>query len=367
LTGATGPVGNDGIQGSTGVRGATGSTGPAGATGSGATGATGVVGPVGATGTRGATGLTGATGPQGPVGPAGSINLPEGSQFNSTTASVVCNVEVGGLAPGEIINSGTSFQEFVERMARRRFLPTITYPSLSLSSNLGTSHEIGEVIYTILTATYSRGSALGANDINGVWQPSLLQGPVSDVPSYYIINEVTTAGNNELEVPPITFTESMFNPDTPLIITASVQAATMQVYDSLGSIVYLGTSFTPVANLAFTAYRKLFYGFNLEAGVTSQQIRSLPYSANVTHAGLAPFNINIPAGTESVVIATPPNSPVTNITLLSGGFNVNITQLFSYSNVEVQGPSANYSSVYNYYRYRPAGGFTQAAIYRVTV
>lgn len=364
LLGATGLQGNDGITGATGVTGPSGATGPIGATGSGATGASGPVGGLGATGSLGATGPVGATGLIGPMGPAGELTFPEGVAFNATTASVVCNLTVGGLERGNIIDSGTTLQQFVEMLVRGRFYPVIVPPNLTLAPSTPAAQEVGTLVTFDLTATYNRGSVTGGT-YNQMWDANYPVGPVGGEAISYTINNVSTSGNDTLEEVRLTYTEGLSK-----TYTASVAiSAGPTIFDSMGNGVYHpgNQATTLYGNVVCTAYRKLFYGLNLGVDADSSAIRGLPSSINAPYAGMPPFYINIPAGSSSVVIACPPGVTISSIELKTGAISVDITDIFSLTSVSVAGASPGYEVNYNYYRYRPAGGFTQAASYKVTI
>lgn len=364
LLGATGLSGNDGITGATGVQGPSGATGQRGATGSGATGASGPTGGLGATGSLGATGMVGATGPLGPVGPAGEITVPEGTQFPVTTASVVCNLDVGGLSKGKVIDSGTTFQQFVEMLTKGLFSPTIVPPSLTLTSNLPNNQEVGSFSSFNLTAVYNRGSVSGGT-VNQIWEPSYLAGDVGGDVESYTINNAATSGDDTLEDVQLTFTEGLTR-----TYYASVNIAQGPlIFNSVGGVVYYPTNqrTTLNANLVFSSYRKLFYGLNLRSDADSSAIRGLPNSINGPYIGMPAFNINIAAGSTSVVIACPPGITISSIQLQAGSLAVDLTDVFTTSTVVVAGAAAGYEANYTYYRYRPAGGFSQAAVYKVTI
>lgn len=363
--GATGAQGVNGITGATGQIGPRGATGPQGATGAGSTGATGIAGPSGATGLTGATGLAGATGPIGPSGPAGNINFPEGVTVLTTTESVLSNVNIGGILRGNTIDSGTTFQQLVSRLFRARHLPTIVSPSLTISSNIPLSQEIGTVTDVLITATYDRGSATGASMQDGMWEPALFQNYVGGEALYYQIDGVSTGGDDFLTISNVTFTENM---NRSVSATVGINNG-MNIYDSLGELVYhsympLG-SITSTVNL--TSYRKLFYGYNLSESATSAEIRGLPYTVNNPAVGEV-FYLPVHPGISSIAIACPPNRSLSSVINQTGPFMLDIKNVFTTSFVSVNGAgNSGNSAIYKYYRYKPAGGFTQSALYKITI
>lgn len=374
VMGATGPVGETGATGEVGPTGIQGATGSEGATGAGATGATGEIGGVGSTGVMGATGLTGATGLPGSTGsigatgPAGYVELSEGSLLAALTNSVICNTTLGGLTPGYVINTGTTFQQFVELLTRPRYTPTVVLPSLTLSTNTMVAQEVGEIAIFDMVASYSRGTVNGFAAAGGVWDPLAFQGYAAGLVNSCTIDDVLIgAGTNmirnsvELE-----FTEGLSKTYTAIANIAGGEP----FVDSEGVTVSSPTTSPSVltAELTFTSYRKLFYGLNLNSAPTSIDIRSLPNYVAAPHVGMAPFYIDIPAGTSSVVIACPSDIEISSIIWQGvNSLTMDLAHLFSTSLIYVPGANNQAPIIYTYYYYSPADGFSQAAVYKVII
>jgi len=374
LTGFMGPTGPEGATGAEGPTGVQGATGPDGATGFGATGPVGSTGIAGATGATGfgATGLTGATGLLGPTGPAGYLELSEGVFVAALTNSVVCNVAVGGLPQGYVINTGTTFQQFVEMIARPRLVPVVIPPSLTLSTNIELNQEVGTSIAFSLISEYDRGAILGA-DQGGIWQSGAFQGYAGGAVEAAYIDDVLIAGgegNFVLDTIPIEFSEGFSITYTAYV---NIQGGDPFV-DSNGAPINESGPSTITTELTFKAYRKLFYGLNLGSSPSSAEIRALanhintPYVGDDPYPGIAPFYINVPAGSSSVVIACPPGTFISSIIWYGQhSIPVDVVSLFSLHSVDVEGAGPGHTAAYNYYRYRPADGFAQSAVYRIII
>jgi hypothetical protein len=139
-------------------------------------------GATGPTGPEGQPGAPGPAGPQGPPGPAGTGG--SGSAF--LTNSVTSAVTAGAISPGDVVATGTSFQEFVEQLLLDTFYPTFTPPSASLANNAGSLREINETFSLTLTLTYNAGSINGKK-VGGIWQPTTSQGPRGGAAQNYTI------------------------------------------------------------------------------------------------------------------------------------------------------------------------------------
>ena len=360
-TGATGATGSNGATGATGADGATGATG---------FGATGATGTAGATGQQGATGLTGATGvgEMGATGPRGDLTIPAGTVLAATSKAITSNVALGHLPVNTLINSGTTFEQFVERLLIATFNPTIVPPSASLASSLASSAEIGTTGSLTLTLNYSPGSING-NIVNGSWSPSASQGARAGAANAYKFDGVATSPvSNTLNKGTVTYTS------TQLSYSGQVDydAGTIQPLDSTGSpAVNLSPAVagtTPTSTVTLTGYRRMFYGADASVTVptaTSAFIRLLPDSRNSPAAGTS-FSISIPVGATSVWIAYP--STIRNISSIKEGtLNSDVTGAFVSSVLSVEGAGPGYATDYKIYKYVPVGAFSQAATYSVII
>ena len=179
-----GSTGQTGMTGMTGMTGQTGMTGMTGQTGRGITGATVIdgnlyllydfgpssfIGPV----TSGATGGTGPTG--------------EAVLINAVTSNVQ---QTGAIDPGETLNTGTTFQQFVERLLTTVYPATPVAPFNTISLNQGNPfYEIGTTFNSptnplIITNTFNRGKINGKYD-SGIWVSTLEQSPRAGTAIHY--------------------------------------------------------------------------------------------------------------------------------------------------------------------------------------
>ena len=306
----------------------------------------------------------------GATGPAGAIELPPGALVAALTNSVVCNATIGGWERGDIVSSGTTFQQFVEKLVRVRHVPTVSPATLTLSSTAALSQEVGSSIVFNLQATYNRGAVFGGYDNSGVnWEPGELQGYaagelnicyIDDVSVGNVVDDLTLTGVS------LQFTEGL----SKTYYAYANLASGISYVDSYGDPLYstyLNPS-TVTSQITFTAYRKLFYGLNLNSAPTSADIRALPNHVNGPYIGMDPFYIGIPAGTSSVVIACPPGITISNI-LWQGvnSLSLDLLHLFSTSSIYVPGANNQAHVIYTYYYYKPADGFSQSAVYKVII
>lgn len=107
----------------------------------------------------------------------------------ATTSNIVSDYNIGGVDVGEVIPAGTNIQALGEFMLKGTFTPDLIAPTFNLSSNAGTTREIGESVQITLTATFNRGDIKGAL-VNGVWNNSASQGPRAGVSTSYEFNGV---------------------------------------------------------------------------------------------------------------------------------------------------------------------------------
>lgn len=236
--------------------------------------------------------------------------------------------------------------------------PTITQPSISISSSTAKAYEVG----TVVTPTY-----------NGSFNP----GKYEYGPSTGIIVTEWSATNNVTDEKKTTQNGS-FAPYTvedganyKIMLSGTYtdgaipNTALESEYVS-GQI--KGSTKTAISG-AITGYRNSFYGTieNKSTEITSDIIRSLAQKSGKGLVNANTFSVNIPVGAVRVIIAYP--AALRNITSIKdvNGLNADITSAFTSSVVAVNGADSYKAIDYKVYVLDFANPNDTANKYTVTI
>lgn len=281
-------------------------------------------------------------------------NLPA----TSLVSTVVADLSVGSISAGQTILSGTTFQQFVEKLLTATFNPTFTAPTASLASNLAASVEAGTTGIT-LTVTLNRGSITGKT-VNGIWQPATFQDYRSGAATNYVIIGVNNSTSNVY-----TSAAAIIGDGSNVFSSTVTYSAGPQPVDSKGnnySTALIGSSLSPTVTV--TGRRKAFYGIN-NTGDSSSTIRSLTGNT-LNPANGTIFSISIPIGATSVVFAYP--ATLQDVTSVKESvLNADVKSAFTQTTVAVEGLSSYTAINYKVYRYVPAESYASAATYTITI
>ena len=288
-----------------------------------------------------------------------SASLNSSLTATSLSSPVTSDVTVGGIEVSQVIPKNTSFQQFVETLLTKIYYPTITAPSATMSSNIGTNVEAGTQGIT-LTVNLNRGAITGKT-VSGIWDPNTLQDYRSGTATQYII-----LGVNNGTTSSYTSAAAIIQEGTNTFNGSVTYATGPQPVDSKGQN-YLSPLASNTIAVSTPVYgrRKAFYGVDNNAA-NSSDIRSLAGSLLNPSNG-STFTISIPIGTVNVVFAYP--SSLRNVTsvLYEEGFDADVKGNFTSSTVSVEGANSYTATNYKVYKYTPVTAFTQAATYNVTI
>lgn len=332
------------------------------------------------------------------VGPKSSVVFANVTTTNNTTAtnffgdgsnltnipstqvslrnSITTDLEVGGLSAASVVMSGTTFQQFAERLLTKVFYPTFTDPSGSLSLTVGGQTnpidvEIGTQGVTF-TATLNRGSINGAL-VGGVWNTGVSQNPRTGEANKYILNGNDNFTNNQLVSSTAIINEGTNNYTSQINFNQGPQPLDSK-NQPFNAPFAAGSLTGGSLNRSVFGRRRMFYGADTLTATpsTSNEIRALPQNfLNPTNG--SQFTVvngralNIPAGANRVIIAYPNNlQAITSIRYVEAG-NANVIETFQMTTVSVSGINGHQPALYKVYTYKPSVAFPSSATYEITI
>ena len=278
----------------------------------------------------------------------------------ATKDSHTSMLQVGNIQPQQVIQAGTTLDQFINKLLLTTFYPAMNAPSFSLTTNQAAAIESGTIENITITYNFSRGSIVGKM-VSGIWQPSTFQAYRTGTASDYVINGADmllvnnrTISNFRVVDGANTFSGLIsYNPGD-------------QAVDSDGAN-YL----TPLPSgqhsdtVTITGYRRLFYGVS-NLAVSSALIRSLGSSSLAPVNGTA-FTIHIPVGATNVVIAYPATlRDLTSVQYVEGLY-AEVKDNFVKTTVNVEGASGYASVSYKVYIYTPVEPFGATATYNAII
>ena len=281
-----------------------------------------------------------------------------------TTKDVISTVDGCAIVQGQTIASGTTFQEFVEKLLTKTYYPTFVAPSATFTSSIPSTVECGTIINNTLTLALNRGQILGKN-VGVIWSSSEFQNYRSGLATNYTINgtdldlvNTLTTNNYQVVEGVNTFTGSInygigYQPkdsvdaDYSAPLPAGVIDKTVAVYGRRNL-------FHGCDNVKNTAY------------ITSAEVRALSNKL-LNPANGTTFTINIPSGAKMVVFAYPSSlRDITSVVYVEG-LGAEVKDIFTKSIVSVTGANDYLPIDYKVYTYIPASPFGATATYNVTI
>lgn len=237
--------------------------------------------------------------------------------------------------------------------------PTITQPTVAVSSTTAKAYEVGTSVAPAYSASFNAGKYEYGPNPTGVaitaWSASNnVTEETKDTQSgtfeTYIVPDgsayrITVSGTYSDGQTPVTALNKPY-------VTGQIKGATK-------------TAQTGV----ISGYRNSFYGTFADKSTTisSASIRGLSQKSGKALANGNTFTVNVPVGAESVVIAYP--ATLRNVTSIKdvNGLNADITSAFTTSTMEVEG-AAGYTAInYKVYRIDFAKANDTANKYTVTI
>lgn len=237
--------------------------------------------------------------------------------------------------------------------------PTVTQPSMTLSSATAKAYEVGTNVAPAYSSTFNAGayeygpSPTGVNTTQYAASNNkteeMLTGASGTFASYQVID-----GSDYAITLTITYSDG-----------AVPKTALGADYDA-GKITGKSISKTS-ANIS--GYRNSFYGTTTDKTVATDSavIRGLSQKSNKALANGSTFTVNIPVGAQRVIIAYPATlRTVTSIKDVNG-LNADITSAFASSTVSVEGANAYSAIEYRVYTQDYAQPNDTANTYTVTI
>lgn len=272
------------------------------------------------------------------------------------TVQLGTGVTFGGVSTGNTFFQGSQIENLLRTLLIKAIPPTYVAPSLTLTTNVPVSTtasptlEIGANITPTFNTTFNQND--GGTEISRVIR----------------LNSVDLAGSS---VSPFTA------PQIQVTGSASVYQATstynqgacknnnLGVLDCTGRINAGSVNST---SFSYTGFRRAFHGSISSGSVpnTSAGVRALPNSFLRPIDGSV-FNMTIPAGTTSVIIAYPESLGVISSVKYVELSNSEIKGNFVQTVVAVEGANGFAAVNYYVYAYTPVEPFSQAVTYNVTI
>lgn len=237
--------------------------------------------------------------------------------------------------------------------------PTITQPSIAISSSTAKAYEVGSVVIPAYNGYFNVGKYEYGPTPTGV-----------TVTQWYATNNVTSevcrmqnGGFNSYVVPD----------GSNYKITLRVMYSGGQVpLTALGAPYEAGkiaASSKTIQSGTITGYRNSFYGTRTQKDtpITSEVIRALTQKSGKALSNGAKFTVNVPIGAIQVIIAYPATlREVTSIKDVNG-LNADITSAFSQQTVDVEGANSYTAISYRVYTLDFAKANDTANTYSVTI
>jgi len=261
----------------------------------------------------------------------------------------VIGVSQGMYNSGDVIPAGTSLDVIIKKMLQIQVFASYSAPTLSLGSNVGASLEIGTTITPTLTPSWSQRDGGSATAYRLKRDGSLIFSNASAIAhadtSFQVSANRTYSAEVDFGAGPIK-NDNMGNPSPAGAIGAGMSSSSITFYPK----------------------RKTFYVSDSSNAVpaTSATVRAL---AN-TQLGLingSTFTVNIPSGANRVIIAYPTTlRALSSVRYVEGG-NVDVTDTFTPTTVNVEGAEGYATVAYRVYTYLPSVSFGSTATYLITI
>lgn len=237
--------------------------------------------------------------------------------------------------------------------------PTITQPTVAVSSTTAKAYEVGTSVAPAYSASFNAGKYEYGPTPTG-----------AAITTWSVSNNVTAETKDTQSG---TFASYIVPDGSAYRITVSGTYSDGQIPVTALNKPYTtgqikGTTKTAQTGI-ISGYRNSFYGTfaDKSTAISSASIRGLAQKSGKALANGNTFTVNVPVGAESVVIAYP--ATLRNVTSIKdvNGLNADITSAFTASTMEVEG-AAGYTAInYKVYRIDFAKANDTANKYTVTI
>lgn len=281
--------------------------------------------------------------------------------FFTNDLVITADVGVHTIGPSgskTLPTTGKSIKQVMDLLFAEEKNPTITQPSVNLTSTSMGAKEVGTRLIPNYTASLNPGTYQYGPDTEVtaiLWKVTDTAGGVKD----------TNQGN---------FSELLVTDNTNYSITASVEHTEGTIpLTNLGNPYPEGkiqaSNGTPKTKTlgSINGYRNTFYGTVTNKGeITSSIIRGLTKSNKALSNG-STFDISIPIGALRVIIAYPASLRDLNAVLDVDGLNANITSSFKKLEMDVLGNNDYTAIQYKVYYLDYAEPYNKNNTYKVTI
>lgn len=278
--------------------------------------------------------------------------------------NITADLDVGAIEAGDVVEKGSTLDDFINQLIKTTFFPTFTNPSFSLSRNIAANLEIGTITDVTLTGNFNRGSIVGALD-NGIWNPSLQQNPRAGIANLFVIDGNNNGTNNQFTL----LNYQIVSGNQNWSATVSFDEGPQPLDSKNNPYLFPLGAGSLSANSPNTAgRRRYFWGTSedIEDFDNSADIRALSDSA-LNPVTNTTFNINIPVGTQTVVFAYPATLRDVDSVEYVELSNAEVRGIFTQNIVSVESAN-NFDSIdYKVYTYTPVEPFGDPATYKVTI
>lgn len=237
--------------------------------------------------------------------------------------------------------------------------PTITQPTVAVSSTTAKAYEVGTSVAPAYSASFNAGKYEYGPTPTG-----------AAITTWSVSNNVTAETKDTQSG---TFASYIVPDGSAYRITVSGTYSDGQIPVTALNKPYVTGQIKGATKAAQTGvisgYRNSFYGTfaDKSTAISSASIRGLAQKSGKALANGNTFTVNVPVGAESVVIAYP--ATLRNVTSIKdvNGLNADITSAFTASTMEVEG-AAGYTAInYKVYRIDFAKANDTANKYTVTI
>ena len=305
--------------------------------------------------------------------PLGDIVQVDASTVN-TTSSIVVTTTVGNYTAGTTITPTNLQQILLNMLSEDRWMGVAKNPSMGGSlSPSAASAEVGTALTPSYNNTFVQGSY--ANDSGSLATQPSPNNPVTSWTASFTGQDNQTGGTETSFTGD--FTETVYETTTKTLqVTCNYGIAANGPLTFLGASEFDGTDSDdhkiPAGNVSQTRnftgyYQGYFIGSTTDTNpITSATIRGLTLKKNSGYsAGTATYTV--PAGAARVVIACPASATGVTQVINQSALNADITDVFTKSQVQVEGANSYTAINYNVWSFTPPAPYEQPATLAITL
>ena len=274
-----------------------------------------------------------------------------GDDYINETFPVI-GVSIGSYKDGDSVNKDEALEDVIKKILQKRIAPTYTSPSLSVSTNIAVSQEIGSVISPQISPSWAQGDAGVAIEYL-VYKDGVAVGPASSSPSAYTDSNVTLSANIAYKAS-ITWSDGLVKNDN-----MGDPDPTCRILSNSGSPLFSNT-------ITFVPKRAVYYiaDAGTSAPTSSAQIKS--FTSNIALSNGSNFSFNVSTSAKRIVIAFPASyGDITKV--IDSGTGYDVKNSFSNTSVQIGGVN-DYSPVaYNVYTSILGASYGTQVTYTVTI